>query len=64
LQVEVASGLGSQAQQEHFEALDRSLREQIAFESGPLGAAADQPFHVLFRVLSPMFAIWHMTGQR
>jgi len=64
LQLEVASGLGSQTQLLQFEALDQSLRSQIALDSGPLGAAADQPFHVLFRVLSPMFAIWHMTGQR
>ena len=63
-QLEVASGLGSQTQLLQFEALDQSLRSQIALDSGPLGAAADQPFHVLFRVLSPMFAIWHMTGQR
>ena len=64
LQLEVASGLGSEAQQYHFAALNQSLREQISLDSGPLGAAADQPFHVLLRTLSLMFAIWHMTGQR
>jgi len=64
LQFQVASGLASEAQTHQLQALDQSLRDQIGVDSGPLGAAAAEPFPVLLHTLSPMFAIWHMTGRR
>ena len=63
LSYQLASGLGTESQQAQFNRLDQSLRAQIAVDSGPLGAAADQPFHVLLLTLSPLFAIWHLTGR-
>ena len=63
LQTQLAGGMGSVAQQQQFEAMDASLRSQLARDSGPLGAAADQPFPVLLYTLSPLFAIWHLTGR-
>ena len=64
LQTQLASGIGSvERQQQQFEAMDASLRSQLARDSGPLGAAADQPFPVLLYTLSPLFAIWHLTGR-
>ena len=61
LHTQISSGIGSVAQQQQFEAMDASLRSQLAQDSGPLGAAANQPFHVLLYTLSPLFAIWHLT---
>ena len=63
LQFQDASGQASEAQALQLRALDQSLRDQIAVDSGPLGLAAGQPFPVLLHTLSPMFAIWHMTGR-
>jgi len=62
LQYQLATGLGGEFQQAQFTRMDTSLRTQIAVDSGPLGAAADQPFHILLHTLSPVFAIWHLTG--
>ena len=64
LQFWTSTGQASEAQALQLRALDQSLREQIALDSGPLGLAAGQPFPVLLHTLSPMFAIWHMTGRR
>jgi len=40
LHVQLASGLGSVEQQQQFQAMDNSLRSQLANDSGPLGTAA------------------------
>ena len=64
LQFQTATDQASEAQALQLRALDQSLRDQISVDSGPLGYAAGQPFPVLLHTLSPMFAIWHMTGRR
>ena len=64
LQFWASTGQASEAQALQLRALDQSLRDQISVDSGPLGIAAGQPFPVLLHTLSPMFAIWHMTGRR
>jgi len=64
LYVQLANGLGSVEQQQQFQAMDNSLRSQLANDSGPLGTAATQSLPVLLYTLSPMFAIWQLREQQ
>ena len=47
LHIQLASGLGTVTQQQQFQALDNSIRSQLANDSGLLGTAASQPLSVL-----------------
>ena len=64
LHVQLANGLGSVEQQQQFQAMDNSLRSQLANDSGPLGTAATQSLPVLLYTLSPMFATWQLRDQQ
>ena len=64
LYVQLANGLGSVEQQQQFQAMDNSLRSQLANDFGPLGTAATQSLPVLLYTLSPMFAIWQLREQQ
>ena len=64
LHVQLVSGLGSVTQQQQFQAMDNFLRSQLANDSGPLGTAATQPLPVLLYTLSPVFAVWQLSGRQ
>ena len=64
LHTQLASGLDSVTQQQQFQVMDNSLRSQLANDSGPLGTAATQPLLVLLYTLSPLFAVWQLSGRQ